>query len=81
MTSSQARPALRYLQACGNFGCAQLSFVMPIATGASWLVIEFTSYLEPTTALIVPGVSRPSLSTNLINPGRSLVREAVGREP
>jgi hypothetical protein len=25
--------------------------------------------------------SSPSLSTNLINPGRSLVREAVGREP
>jgi hypothetical protein len=43
---------------CGRFagiGRAQLCFVVPIATGAPWQVIEFTSYLDPTTEFIMPG--------------------------
>jgi hypothetical protein len=30
--------------------------VVQIATGALWQVVEFTSYLEPATGLIVPGL-------------------------
>ena len=43
---------------CGRFarvGCALLCFVAPTCNGAPWQAVEFTSYLEPTTALIMPG--------------------------
>jgi len=38
-----------------RISCALLCFVVPIATGAPWHVVEFTSYREPTIGLIMPG--------------------------
>src|SRR5579863_145230 len=41
----------RELTKHAGVSCAQLCFVVPDATSAPWQVVEFTSFLEPTTGL------------------------------
>jgi hypothetical protein len=64
-----------------GIGRAQLCFVVPIPMGASWHVIEFTSWLEPTTKRVMPGsrVRIPPVSPASRIPDQTLILAAVSR--